>query len=172
MLYSKQITSSSLSLSHRYWNYLSILYDQGSAMPGLRYFIAICDFSGFTACSAYLSLKLKYGFFLPVSSPRNVSFPVAPRSLPLSETQGSPDCSPSLSFSLSPILVAHLRRLVALLIHLGYSFSKIQYIPCVSFISAEGRDITRSPLTVHWAVQFYLVICHEEEKSIVFSNVK
>lgn len=65
-------------------------------MLGLKYFVALYDFSGSTACSAYLSLKLKYGFFLPVSSPRNVSFPVALYSLPLSEAQGSPDCSLSL----------------------------------------------------------------------------
>lgn len=73
--------------------------------------------------------------------------------------------APQIVLSLSPpFWLFQMRRLAALLIQLGYSFSKIHYIPCVSFIWAEGRDITRSPLTVDWAVQFYLVTSHGEKK--------
>lgn len=95
-------------------------------------------------------------FFLPVSSSRSFFFfLLLPPVLHLCLRHSAPQTF----FSLSPILVASYE--MTLLIQLRCSFRKI------------WRDTTRILLTVHWAVQFYLVTCHEEKKkSIVFSNCK
>lgn len=114
MLYCKQTTSSSLSLSSRYWNYLSLLYGAGSAVPGLGYFIYV--FSRFTACSAYLSLKLKYVFFCLSPLPGMFLFLLSPV-LCLTLSHRAPQTLLSLSISLL-FWLPPVRRLVALLIQL------------------------------------------------------